>query len=202
MKWFRANRWWIVLLACPFPWLFGYHGTFGLLSDKVFPAVGFWFWGFDRARRGKPRLFDGALTRESERVLLFAAATIAAVIMVAGSQHQEVARRGEELLYLAIGFTVMRQGYRIGGRWFERWEYVEDVLYGSLGDVVVMLVLASVFIAKGETVGALQLALVIAPMGMIAVSDEPSYVNLERYVGRYLTRMYRRMELDTGDEAW
>jgi hypothetical protein len=197
----RAGRWWMLIVASTMPWLLGYTGTTSLLILNLGPAVGFWFWGFDRARRGKPRLFDGATSRETERVALFVIAVLAAATMVAGSHHQEVARRGEEMLYLAAGFTIKRQGYRVGSKRLEWWEYRDELRYGALGDVVVMLVVAAVIMAAGGTVGAGGLAMVVVPMGMIAVSDEPSYGDEGAHAMRFLIRMQRRRN-GVLDEAW
>src|SRR5437763_630950 len=106
----RVNLWWVLLVVSAIPWLDGYTGTASMIWLQLFSAAAFWWWGFERARRGEPQVLDGLRRRETQRWALFAFAVVGAVMMVAGAHHLELARRGEEVLYLAAGFTIKRQG--------------------------------------------------------------------------------------------
>lgn len=199
---FRVNRWWLLLLAATVPWLDGYRGTASMLWLELFPAVAFWYWGFDRARRGEPQVLDGLRRLDTQRRALFVLAVVGASMMLVGVHHLELARRGEEMLYLAAGFTIKRQGYRIGGKRLEGWEYAEELKYGALGNIVIMLLVAAVVLATSAVVNAFELAMFVAPIGLIALSDEPLYGNEEAHAMRGLIRIHRRQVLGVLDRAW
>lgn len=198
----RVNLWWVLLVVSAVPALDGYTGTASMLWLKLFPAVGFWWWGFDRARRGERQALDRLRRLETQRWALFGCAVVGAAMMVAGAHHMQLARRGEEVLYLAAGFTIKRQGYRIGGKHLARWEYLDELKYGALGNIAVMMLIAAVVLGTGEVVNAIELAMFVTPIGLIALSDEPLYGNEEMHAMRGLIRLHRRTQRGILDRAW
>jgi hypothetical protein len=67
-------------------------GTGGSLALGAFVVACFWFAGFHKARRGKPRLFDPVISHVSERWVLFGVAVLGAVIMLAGMRYHGLVR--------------------------------------------------------------------------------------------------------------
>lgn len=183
----------------PFP-----HPEPAMLRSAIVRALavpGLWFLGFLPARRGRPRLFRGIFSHVTERWFLFVIAAVGALTATVSGWVGGFPPGGETLLFLAAALTIKRQGYRVGSKRMERWEYRDELVYGALGDMVVMLLVAATAATVTGGLKSIALAMMVVPIGLIAISDEPLYGNEERHALRGLIRIHRRRN-GVLDQAW
>lgn len=194
------QRWfWFFVASGAFDGL-GYQDTGGLLLGYACGAAALWFWGFDRARNDRANLFADVLSPANERWILFAAALIG--LLLASSSSTMVERAGAVTVSLVIARSIVRQGYRIGSRQLSAAEYMDELKYGALGKLATALFAFAVSVIAAETAGVIILVLMVTPIGLIAISDEPLYLRRDDYVRRYFRREYRRRELGRVEELW
>jgi hypothetical protein len=196
------KRWFWIWLVAETPMALGYDGLGFVLLRQVGLAVSAWFFGFDFARARELRFIEDIVRREAVRLALFAIAMFAAVLVIAGGHNAAVVDAGTAILYGVMGATIARQGWRVGGRRLEGWEYRDEFLYGALGSVLVMCLAGLAVIAVGDAPGILATLLMVSPIGLIAIADEPLYPTRRRYAKRFFIRQYRRMVVGVADETW
>lgn len=186
------KRWIVFLLLAGTVDGLGSHTAVADVLLNACEVATIWFFAFDAARAGRGWLFAESLTRAFERHALFVLALIGAGMVGFGGSVVLIDRVGSALVYVVIASSIGRQGHRIGSRRLAGWEYREELYFGALGSLVALLAAAGVTIALGQIPNALELLLIVTPVGLIALSDEPMYVRLEPYVRRYFAESRRR----------
>jgi hypothetical protein len=187
-----SKRWIVFLLLFGTIDGLGPHTATADVLMSACEAATVWFFAFDAARAGRAWLFAETLTRAFERQTLFVAALIAAAMIGFGGTAVIIDRTGSTLLYVVLGCSIARQGHRIGSRRLAGWEYQDELYFGALGSLAASLAAAGVTIALGQIPNAVELLLIVTPVGLIALSDEPLYVSLEPYVRQYFMEVRKR----------
>lgn len=199
---FLLRRWLLVAFIAEAPMALGYDRVGAALWQQVALAAAAWLFGFDFARARQLRFIEDIVRTERARVALFVVAVLSAVVVIVGGTNVRVVDAGTATLYAVMGATIARQGWRIGGRRLAPWEVRDELLYGALGVVIAMCVAGCAVVVVGDRLGVIELLLLVSPIGVIAMSDEPLYPTRHRYAKRFFIRQHRRMVLGMADETW
>lgn len=178
----------------------GYQGPIGVVLGEFFFALSAWFAGFDYARIGRSHPLEDVVTHEWERRTLFVLSALSALLMLAPSVVAE--RAGAASLYVFIGIIIARQGFRLGGRSLSARDWADEIKFGALRNLAVMCLVIGVIDVLGQLPDVTELVLLIAPIGVMAISDEPMYLSTGPYVRRYFKRQHRMRVLGLPDNTW